>query len=106
MATKEQSNYIRDLVVIKTKEFKEVKELLIANEIIGADAEIVKTAQSIAEITGALDDGQASRLIDVLNATKTPARSTEYAKTRVVKTVSVLDDITATIDDWGFDGLR
>lgn len=106
MATKDQSNYIRDLVVIKTKEFKEVKELLIANEIIGKDAEIVKTAESIAQITDALTDAQASRLIDVLNATKTPARSTEYSKRRVEKTVSVLDDITATIDDWGFDGLR
>jgi hypothetical protein len=106
MATKDQSNYIRDLVVVKTKEFKEVKELLVANDIVSKDAEIVLTAQSIAEITGALDDGQASRLIDVLNATKTPARSTEYAKARVVKTVNLLDDITATIDDWGFDGLR
>jgi precorrin isomerase len=106
MATKEQSNYIRDLVVIKTKEFKEVKELLISNEIIGADADMVKNAQSIAEITNALDDGQASRLIDVLNATKTPARSTEYSKRRIETTVSVLDDITATIDDWDFNGLR
>lgn len=106
MATKEQSNYIRDLVVIKTKEFKEVKELLISNEIIGADADMVKNAQSIAEITNALDDGQASRLIDVLNATKTPTRSTEYSKRRIETTVSVLDDITATIDDWDFNGLR
>lgn len=106
MATKDQSNYIRDLVVIKTKEFKEVKELLIANGIISADADIVKTAQSIAEITGALDDGQASRLIDVLNATKTPVRSTEYSTRRVEKTVSALDSVLATIDDWGFDGLR
>lgn len=103
MATQEQSNYISDLVVKKTKEFKEVKELLIANEIIGADAELVKNAQSIAEITHALDDGQASRFIDVLNATKEPARGTEYSKKRIVSTVGVLDDITATIDNWGFN---
>lgn len=106
MATETQSKYIADLAVVKTKEFKEVKELLLANEIIGADAETVKTAQSIAEITAALDDGQASRLIDVLIATKEPTRGTEYSKRRVETTVDVLDDITATIDDWGFDGLR
>lgn len=106
MATETQSKYIADLAVIKTKEFKEVKELLIANEIIGADADMVKSAQSIAEITHALDDGQASKLIDVLIATKEPTRSREYAKGRVVKTVNVLDGIKATIDDWDFDGLR
>lgn len=106
MATETQSKYIADLAVVKTKEFKEVKELLLANDIIGADAELVKNAQSIAEITHALDDGQASKLIDVLIATKEPARAKVYAKGRILKTVSVLDDIKATIDDWGFDGLR
>lgn len=106
MATETQSKYIADLAVIKTKEFKEVKELLIANEIIGADADLVKSAQSIAEITHALDDGQASKLIDVLIATKEPTRAREYSKGRVVKTVNALDDIKATIDDWDFDGLR
>lgn len=102
MATQTQSKYIADLAVIKTKEFKEVKELLIANEIIGADAEIVKNAQSIAEITNALTDLQASKLIDVLIQTKTPARSRTYSDKRVQRTVALVDDIKATIDDWGF----
>jgi len=102
MATQTQSKYIADLAVIKTKEFKEVKELLIANEIIGADAEIVKNAQSIAEITNALTDLQASKLIDVLIQSKTPARSRTYSDKRVQRTVALVDDIKATIDDWGF----
>ena len=102
MATQDQSKYIADLAVIKTKEFKEVKELLIANGIVSADAEIVKNAQSLAEITNALDGGQASRFIDVLNATKTPARATEYSKRRIVTTINALDDIKATIDSWDF----
>lgn len=102
MATQTQSKYISDLAVIKTKEFKEVKELLIANEIIGADAEIVKNAQSIAEINNALTDLQASKLIDVLIQTKTPARSRTYSDKRVQRTVALVDDIKATIDDWGF----
>lgn len=106
MATETQSKYISDLVVIKTKEFKEVKELLTANEIIGADAELVKTAQSIAEITHALTNEQASKLIDVLIATKEPARDTVYSERRVETTIKALDDIKSTIDDWGFDGLR
>lgn len=106
MATETQSKYIADLAVVKTKEFKEVKELLIANEIIGADAELVKTAQSIAEITHALTDEQASKLIDVLIATKEPARDTVYSNRRIETTVGVLDDIKSTIDGWGFDGLR
>lgn len=106
MATADQSKYIADLAVQKTKEFKEVKELLTANDIIGADAEIVKNAQSIAEITNALTDKQASSFIDVLNATKTPDRGMVYSKKRVEKTIDLVSDITATIDDWGFDGLR
>lgn len=102
MATQTQSKYIADLAVLKTKEFKEVKELLIANEIIGADAEIVKNAQSIAEINNALTDLQASKLIDVLIQTKPPARSRTYSDKRVQRTVALVDDIKATIDDWGF----
>lgn len=106
MATLDQSKYIADLVVIKTKEFKEVKEMLLANEIVGADAELVANAQSIAEITHALDDGQASRFIDVLLAAKTPARETVYSKRRIERTVNLLDDIKKTVNDWNFDGLR
>lgn len=102
MATETQSKYIADLCVLKTKEFKEVKELLIANEIIGADAEIVKHAQTIAEITHALTDLQASKFIDVLIATKEPARGTSYSKKRIEKVTAILDDIKKDIDAWDF----
>lgn len=102
MATKDQSSYIADLVVKHTKEFKEVKELLIANEIIGKDAEIVKTAGTIHEITHALTDLQASKLIDVLIATKEPARGSVYSEKRVNSTIKALDGIKATIGDWDF----
>ena len=102
MASETQSKYIADLCVLKTKEFKEVKELLVANEIIGADAELVKTAQSIAEVTHALTDLQASKFIDTLIATKEPNRATAYSKKRVEKTVGILDDIKKDINSWGF----
>lgn len=102
MSSQTQSKYIADLAVAKTKEFKEVKELLIANEIIGADAEIVKTAQTIAEITNALTDLQASKLIDALIATSEPARGTAYSKKRIDKVTLILDDIKNEIDAWDF----
>jgi hypothetical protein len=60
-------------------------------------------AQSIKEITHALDDLQASRFIDVLIKTKTPARERAYAPRRVERTVELLDDIKATIDAWSFE---
>lgn len=103
MATKDQSSYIADLVVKHTKEFKEVKELLTANEIIGADAEIVKNAGTIHEITHALTDKQASQLIDVLIATKVPTRGSVYSEKRVNSTIKALDGIKETIGDWDFN---
>lgn len=102
MSSLDQSRYIADLVVLKTKEFKEVKELLLSNEIISADAEIVKTAQSIDEITHALTDQQASRLIDVLVATKEPARGRVYSKKRVEQASGLVEDIKSTIAGWTF----
>jgi len=102
MATEAQSKYIADLVVLKTKEFKEVKELLLANEIVGENAELVKNAQSIAEINHSLDDMQATKLIDVLIAIKEPARGRAYSTKRVESTVDALDDIKKTIKGWGF----
>lgn len=102
MSSLDQSKYIADLVVLKTKEFKEVKELLVANEIIGADATLVKSAASIDEITHALTDQQASKLIDVLIATKEPARGRVYSKRRVEQASGLVDDIKSTIAGWKF----
>ena len=102
MSSLDQSKYIADLVVKKTKDFKEVKELLAANDIISADATIVKTAQSIDEITHALTDQQASRLIDVLVATKEPARGRVYSKKRVEQASGLVEDIKSTIAGWTF----
>ncbi len=102
MATKTQSKYITDLAVLKTKEFKEVKELLLANGIISENAETIKKAQSIAEINNSLTDLQASRFIDILINTKAPARDRTYSKKRVDRTISALDDIKNTIAGWKF----
>lgn len=102
MASESQSKYIADLCVLKTKEFKEVKELLVASEIVKDTSETVMQAKSIAEITNALTDLQASKFIDVLINTKEPDRDTVYAKKRVERTVTALDDIKDTINGWGF----
>lgn len=102
MSSLDQSKYIADLVVKKTKDFKEVKELLASNDIISADATIVKTAQSIDEITHALTDQQASRLIDLLVAAKEPARGAVYSKKRVEQASDLVDDIKSTIAGWTF----
>lgn len=102
MATEAQRSYIDGLAVAKTKEFKEVKELLVASEIVKDTSETVMQAQSLAEITNALDDGQASRFIDVLIQTKAPARGRVYSERRVEATIKTLDDIKKTIDNWGF----
>lgn len=102
MSSLDQSKYIADLVVLKTKEFKEVKELLVSSEIVGADAEVVKTAGSIAEITNALTDAQASQFIDVLIGTKEPARGRVYSKKRVEQASALVDDIKGTIAGWTF----
>jgi len=102
MATEAQTKYILDLAVLKTKEFKEVKELLYSAEIVKPGAQIVANATGLAEISNALTDLQASRLIDVLIAAKEPTRSRVYATGRVRKTIAALDDIKASIEDWGF----
>ncbi len=102
MATIEQSKYIASLVVLKTKEFKEVKELLLSNEIITAGAETVSAAASIDEITHALTDQQASKFIDVLVSTKEPTRGSVYSRKRIEQASSLVEDIKKTIEDWGF----
>lgn len=102
MATPAQSSYIADLTVQKTKEFKEVKELLLSNSIVGADSQTVVEAGTIADICNALTDQQASDFIDILIAAKAPDRSKAYAQTRVKKTIAGLDNIKNTIAGWEF----
>lgn len=102
MASPLQTSYIQDLAVIKTKEFKEVKELLISSGIVKADSEIVAAAGTLAEICNALTDLQASKFIDVLTAAKEPARGTAYSTKRITRATGELEHITATINGWGF----
>lgn len=102
MASESQSKFIADLAVLKTKEFKEVKELLTSSGIVSDNAEIVANAGSIAEITNALTDLQASKFIDLLTAAKDPTRDTAYGKKRVEKMIGGLDDIKKSIDSWDF----
>ena len=102
MASQSQTKYIEGLAVKKTKEFKEVKELLLASGIVGDKPETVLNAQSLAEISYALTDSQASRFIDVLISHKTPVRERVYSKRRVEKTISALDSIKSDIDGWAF----
>jgi hypothetical protein len=102
MASEAQSKYIADLAVIKTKEFKEVKELLLSTGIVSDNADTVKNAGTIAEVTYTLTDLQASKFIDVLVSTKEPIRSHSYSPKRINKVVSQLDDIQVIINNWDF----
>ena len=102
MASENQTKFIADLVVKKTKEFKEVKELLFANSIVSANAETVKNAGTIDEISHALTDLQASKFIDVLTATKDPSRSSAYSKRRIEQASTLVSDIKKTISEWSF----
>lgn len=102
MASESQNKYIADLVVKKTKEFKEVKEMLVSSGIVGDQAETIQQAETIAAINNALTDLQASQFIDLLTSTKDPARDTSYAKKRIEKVTAILEDIKKEVDGWDF----
>lgn len=103
MSTPNQTSYITDLAVLKTKELKEVKELLISQGIVSEDTTIVQDADTLKAITDAITDKQASALIDALLAKETPVRSRAYSDKRVQRTVNALDNIKKTIQGWNFE---
>lgn len=103
MSTPAQISYITDLAVQKTKEFKEVKELIIARNIASGDSQTIANATTTADICNAMTDLQASQLIDALIATREPNRSKSYAQNRVKKTVATLDNIKAVVAAWNFN---
>lgn len=102
MASQLQSKYIADLAVIKTKEFKEVKELILSSGIVSENAELVRNAETIAEITNYITDAQASKLIDALIALKEPKRSNIYSNKRITQVTGELDHIKEIIKGWDF----
>lgn len=102
MANQAQAKYIADLAVLKTKEFKEVKELLVASGIVKDGSQTVMAAQSLAEITNALTDLQASHFIDVLIARPAPARSKAYSSGRIKKATAAVEDVQRIINSWDF----
>lgn len=102
MATLAQHEYISDLVVKKTKEFKEVKEMLVASGIVHESAQTIKNAQDLSEITDALTDYQASQFIEILTKAKEPARGRQYATKRINRAIDTLAEIKSIINDWDF----
>lgn len=102
MATQEQAKYINDLAVMKLKEFKEFKELIFSREIASENAELIKNAQSVAEIVNYLTDWQSSKLIDELNALAEPNRGKAYGKKRLNDMIETLEDIKKIINKWSF----
>lgn len=106
MATPTQRSYIKDLAVQRLKEFKEFKEMLYANEIVGQDSEIVKNAKSVDAILDATTDAQASKMIDALIARQVPVRAKTYSNKRSERVVELLDKIKARANDWSYDELR
>lgn len=103
MATEMQANYIADLAVAKTKEFKEVKELLVSSGIVKDSSQTVMDASTIAEITAALTDFQASKFIDALIASKTPTRGVVYSSKRINVATGELEHLKAIINGWDFE---
>lgn len=106
MASQTQRSYIKDLAVLKLKEFKEFKEMLYANGIVGEDSNTVRNAESIDAILDATTDSQASKMIDALIAKKTPVRSRTYSQKRAEKTIELVDKMKKRIRSWNFDELR
>lgn len=101
MATQLQKDYINDLAVKKVKEFKEFKEVLIANEIVKADTDTAN-AKTLDEITNRLTDKQAADLIEVLIARAEPYRDENYADKRIKKVIEIVEDIKNQIGNWSF----
>lgn len=106
MATPNQRSFIKDLTVLKLKEFKEFKEMLYANNIVDPSSETVKNADSVDAILDATTDLQASKMIEALQAKQVPVRSRRYSIKRQEKVITLLDKIKATADDWSYDELR
>ena len=106
MATPNQRSYIKDLAVLKLKEFKEFKEMLYANGIVGEDSETVRDAISVDAILDATTDAQASKMIDALVARQAPVRVKTYSQKRSERVIELLDSIKARANDWSYDGLR
>ena len=106
MATPNQRSYIKDLAVLKLKEFKEFKEMLYANGIVGKDSETVRNADSVDAILDATTDFQASKIIEALQAKQAPARVKTYSRKRYDKVVGLLDKAIETADNWSYDELR
>lgn len=106
MASPNQRSYIKDLAVLKLKEFKEFKEMLYANDIVGVDSETVKNAKSVDEILDATTDLQASKMIGALQSRPMPVRVRAYSPKRSEEVIRLLDEIKATVNDWSYDELR
>lgn len=106
MASPNQRSYIKDLAVLKLKEFKEFKEMLYANEIVDPTSQTVANADSIDAILDATTDFQASKMINALIARKEPVRSRTYSQKRSERVIDLLDKIKARVDEWDYYELQ
>lgn len=102
MATKQQSDYIKDLVLKKFGVFKEFKKWLATTGIVRTNGQIFKKSLNLVQINNRLTTAQASALITEMESLQDVSYRDAYDQEQIDEVNQLVNDIKIEVNSWTF----
>lgn len=102
MATREQSEFITDLVLRKFRIFAEFKKWLATTGIVRTNGQIFKQSMNLVQILNRITPKQASEIITAAEAMEDVEYKTAYDQEQIDEVAAIMADIKQEVETWTF----
>lgn len=102
MATKDQSAYIKDLILAKFRTFSEFKKWLATTGIVRTNGQIFSQGLNLNDILNRVSTSQASSIIDAMTPLGDVSYKTAYDQEQAVEVDEILTQIRQEVESWTF----
>lgn len=102
-ATKEQSEFIKDLVLNKFAVFSEFKKWLATTGIVRTNGQIFKRSMNLIQIMNRVTKNQASEIITAMQLLDDIQYQDKYDQESIEEAETLLADIKREVSSWTFD---
>ena len=102
MATREQGEFITDLVLQKFRVFAEFKKWLATTGIVRTNGQIFKRSMNLVQILNRITPNQASEVITLMEAMEDVEYKEAYEQEQIDEVNALLADIKKEVSSWTF----
>lgn len=101
-ATSQQSDFIKDLIIKKFRNFAEFKKWLATTGIVRTNGQIFKQSLNLAHISNRISSKQASDIISEAGKLEDVQYADSYSEEQRVEVARLMNEIKEEVDSWTF----